>query len=143
MLGEMMKNKRNIMQITPFMHVPDLAQGIAFMTDIMGFAVTIRMANYAYLEREGAAIRLLAVSEQYAKGNRRYAYYVDVLDVDKLYAELKPALDTLPEHSVRGPINRPYPVRELMVLMPDNNFMVFAQLTGEMASVHESVSVAH
>ena len=143
MLGEMMKNKRNIMQITPFMHVPDLAAGIAFMTDIMGFSVTMRMANYAYLEREGAAIRLLCVPAQYVKGNRCYAYYVDVLDVDKLYAELKPALDTLQQHCVRGPINRPYAVRELMVLMPDNNFMVFAQLTGEFASTHASASVVH
>lgn len=138
-----MRKKRNIMQITPFMHVTDMPAAIAFMTDIMGFSITIKMANYAYLDREGAAIRLLAVPEQYVKGNRRYAYYVDVMDVDALFGELKPKLDTLPKGSVRGPVNRPYSVRELMVLMPDNNFMVFAELTAEIASVHESAKVQH
>jgi catechol 2,3-dioxygenase-like lactoylglutathione lyase family enzyme len=123
----MPKAKRNIIQITPFMHVEDIEAARAFMTDVMGFATVIRRANYAYMEREGAAIRLLQVPEQYVKGNRRYAYYVDVLDVDKLHAELKPRLDTLPKGHVIGPKDRPYAVRELMVLMPDNNFMVFAR----------------
>jgi catechol 2,3-dioxygenase-like lactoylglutathione lyase family enzyme len=139
----MAKAKRNIIQITPFMHVPNLKAAIDFMTDIMGFAVTIRRANYAYMERDGAAIRLLCVPEQYQEGNRRYGYYVDVHDVDALYASLKPKLDTLPERSVRGPVDRPYAVRELMVLMPDGNFMVFAHLTEEIASEEPLVEVRY
>lgn len=137
-----MKKKRNIMQITALMHVPDLPAAISFMTDIMGFGISIRMANYAYLEREGAVIRLLSVPEQYQKGNRRYAYYVDVLDVEALYAELKPRLDTLPKGHVTAPIRRPYGVIEMMVLMPDNNFMAFSQLVEEIAS-HSEAFVTH
>ena len=142
-MAQAKRAKRNIMQITPFMHVSDMAAAIDFMTGIMGFNITIRMANYAYLEREGAPIRLLDVPEQYRKGNRRYAYYVDVLDVEKLYVDLKPGLDTLPKRHVIGPIKRPYGVVELMVLMPDNNFMVFAELVEELASIHESARVHH
>ncbi len=134
--------KRNIMQITPFMHVKDMDSAIDFMTQVMGFGITIRMKNYAYLDREGAAIRLLAVPAQYSKGNKRYAYYVDVMDVDALYADLKPRLDTLPKAHVIGPIRRPYGVIELMVLMPDNNFMVFSQLV-ETIPAHSEAMVSH
>jgi hypothetical protein len=134
---------RNIYQITPFMHVTDMDAAIDFMTAIMGFTVTIRMANYAYVEREGAVIRLLSVPEQYVEGNRRYAYYCDCVNVDMIYADLKPKLDTLPEHFVRGPVNRPYGVRELMVLMPDNNFLVFAQLTDAMPREQRHARVEH
>jgi hypothetical protein len=137
------KAKRNIMQITPFMHVKDFAAAVDFMTDIMGFNVTIKLGNYAYLEREGCAIRILCVPEQYRKGTRAYAYYVDVLDVAALYAVLKPKLDTLPKGQVIGPIKRPYGVIELMVLMPDNNFMVFAELVETIAAEHSTVMVAH
>src|SRR2546430_12234016 len=41
-------------------------------------------------------------------GNRRFAYYIDVRDVDGLYTELKPKLDTLPKGDVYGPVNQPY-----------------------------------
>jgi hypothetical protein len=137
------KAKRNIMQITPFMHVKDFAAAVDFMTDIMGFNITIRLGNYAYLEREGCAIRILCVPEQYQPGNHAYAYYVDVMDVAALYASLKPKLDTLPKTHVRGPVKRPYGVIELMVLMPDNNFMVFAELVETIAAEHSTVMVAH
>jgi hypothetical protein len=137
------KAKRNIMQITPFMHVKDFAAAVDFMTDIMGFNITIKLGNYAYLEREGCAIRILCVPEQYQPGNHAYAYYVDVMDVAALYAILKPKLDTLPKPHVRGPVRRPYGVIELMVLMPDNNFMVFAELVETIAAEHSSVMVGH
>jgi hypothetical protein len=40
-------------------------------------------------------------------------------DVDQLYAELKPKLDTFPKRDVYGPGNQPYGQRELLVLAPD------------------------
>ena len=83
-----------------------------------------------YLERDGVAVRLLGydgadVPPQ--KGDRRFCYYIDVCDVDALYTELKPALDTMPKGDVYGPINQPYGQRELLVLAPDNNLVVFGQ----------------
>ncbi len=41
-------------------------------------------------------------------GNRRFSYYIDVRDLDALYAELKPKLDTLPKADVYGPVNQSY-----------------------------------
>ena len=50
----------NFLQITPFMHVPGhLEAALAFFEDILGFATLFRMADYAYVEREGAGIRIL------------------------------------------------------------------------------------
>ena len=49
----------------------------------------------------------------------------DVRDVDALYAELKPKLDTLPPGDVHGPADKPYGQRELLVLAPDGELIVF------------------
>jgi len=52
---------------------------------------------------------------------------VDVRDVDALYAELKPKLDTLPNGDVHGPADKAYGQRELLVLAPDGNLIAFGQ----------------
>jgi catechol 2,3-dioxygenase-like lactoylglutathione lyase family enzyme len=119
----------NFIQITPFMHVPDLAPALAFFEDVLGFEAFIRASDYAYLEREGAGIRILRNhgGDGAPPGNRRFAYYIDVRDVDALYAELKPKLDALPAGDVHGPADKPYGQRELSVLAPDGNLIVFGQ----------------
>jgi catechol 2,3-dioxygenase-like lactoylglutathione lyase family enzyme len=117
----------NFIQITPFMHVKDLESALDFFTGILGFTVQWRMSNYAYVHRETVGFRLLEGTGEDAAppGNRRFAYYIDVHDVDALYAELKPKLDTLPPADVHGPANKPYWQRELLVLAPDGNLIAF------------------
>ena len=123
----------NLVQVTPFMHVENLDTAVAFFTDILGFAVGFRADNYAFVRREQVAFRLLeqcgpeGASEGAPPGNRRYAYYVDVRDVDALYAELKAKLDTLPPGDVKAPFDQPYEQRELLVLAPDGNLIAFGQ----------------
>jgi catechol 2,3-dioxygenase-like lactoylglutathione lyase family enzyme len=120
----------NFRQITPFMHVTDLKKAVAFFTDILGFSVVVRFGgDYAYLEREGCGMRVLEShgADGAPPGNRRFCYYIDVHDVDALYAELKPKLDTLPEGDVHGPADKPYGQRELCVIAPDGNVLAFGQ----------------
>ena len=119
----------NFIQVTPFMHVADLNRAIAFFTEILGFETRYCVANYAYLHRETAGFRILEQTgaDGAPPGNRRFAYYIDVRDVDGLYAELKPKLDTLPEGDVYGPVDQPYGQRELLVLAPDGNLIAFGQ----------------
>jgi catechol 2,3-dioxygenase-like lactoylglutathione lyase family enzyme len=119
----------NFIQVTPFMHVDDIDRALAFFTDILGFEVRFRVANYAYLHRETAGFRILEQKgpDGAPPGNRRFAYYIDVRDVDQLYAELKPKLDTLPKSDVYGPVNQSYGQRELLVLAPDGNILAFGQ----------------
>ena len=123
----------NFRQITPFMHVPYLERALAFLTDILGFKVLVRMRDYAYIEREGCAIRILESKGRNAAppGDRRFAYYIDVHDVDALYAQLKPKLDTLPKGDVHGPADKEYGQRELLVLAPDGNLLAFGQGIGD------------
>jgi catechol 2,3-dioxygenase-like lactoylglutathione lyase family enzyme len=119
----------NFIQITPFMHVPDLARALEFFSDVLGFQALVRMDEYAYMERETIGIRLMQNQGEDGAppGNRRFAYYIDVRDVDALYAELKPKLDTLPQRDVHGPANKSYGQRELLVLAPDGNLLAFGQ----------------
>ena len=80
----------NVIQITPFMHVQDLEVALAFFTDVLGFSVIFRSPVYAYVELEGAGIRIMENDEVDGAppGNRRFAYYLDVRDVDALHAQL-------------------------------------------------------
>jgi catechol 2,3-dioxygenase-like lactoylglutathione lyase family enzyme len=117
----------NFIQVTPFMLVQELEPAVAFFTDILGFKALLRKADYAYLHREtvGFRIREQKGADGAPPGNRRFAYYIDVRDVDQLYAELKPKLDTLPKGDVYGPVNQGYGQRELLVLAPDGNLIAF------------------
>ena len=119
----------NFIQITPFMHVADIEWALAFFTETLGFKTLFRQANYAYLEREGVGFRLLEQTgpQGAPPGNRRFAYYIDVRDVDLLYAELKPKLDRLPKGDAYGPVDQSYGQRDLLVLAPDGNLIAFGQ----------------
>ena len=119
----------NFLQITPFIHVPDLDAAISFFEDLLGFRTRVKGGGYAYVEREEIGIRLLQNhgEDGAPPGNRRFAYYIDVRDVDALHAELKPKLDALPAGDVHGPADKPYGQRELLVLAPDGNLLAFGQ----------------
>jgi catechol 2,3-dioxygenase-like lactoylglutathione lyase family enzyme len=117
----------NFRQITPFMHVPDIEAAIAFFRDVLGFTLYVRTDGYAYLHRESVGMRLMRNrgGDGAPPGNRRFAYYVDVDDVDALDAELKPKLDLLPEGDVHGPADKEYGQRELVLVAPDGNLIAF------------------
>jgi len=118
----------NTLQITPFMHVRDLAGALAFLEEVLGFEALFRMGDdYAYVEREGAGLRVLARADaiEFPRGNGRFAYYIDVRDVDSVHAELKAKLEALPEGDVHGPADKGYGQRELIVRAPDGQLLVF------------------
>ena len=118
----------NVLQITPFMHVRDLEGAVRFLEDVLGFATVLRMDDvYAYLEREGAGLRVMARPDAilFPKDCGRFAYYLDVRDVDAVHAELKPRLDTLSPEDVHGPADKTYGQRELLIRAPDGQLVVF------------------
>lgn len=120
----------NIYRITPFMHVRDVKAAMAFFKDILGFkALPLPNQGYAFMHRDGIAIRILQSNDKDGglPGNRRFAYYIDVEDVDAIHSEIKAGLDTLPHGDVMGPVNQPYGQRELMIIAPDGNVLVFGQ----------------
>ncbi len=117
----------NFIRVTPFMIVDNLERALTFFAEILGFEIPFRVRDYAYVQRETAAFRIWEQTGPDAAppGTRRFAYYIDVHDVDKLYAELKPKLDTLPTGDVYGPVNQTYGQRELILLAPDGNLLAF------------------
>lgn len=119
----------NTLQITPFMHVADLDAALLFLTEALGFTVPHREANYAYVEREGAAIRILEHDDPDEIGvpHRGFAYYIDVRDLGQVLAELGPKLAELPAEDIHGPVDQHYNQRELMIRAPDGNLIVFGQ----------------
>ena len=119
----------NLFRITPFMHVPDIDAAIAFFTDILGFECHFRQGTYAFVRREAAAFRLLENmgDDGAPPGNRRFCYYIDVEDVDAVCEELKPKIPLLNDGDIHGPVDQMYGQRELMVLAPDGNLIVFGQ----------------
>lgn len=121
----------NFIRITPFVHVPDIGAAVAFF-ESLGFTTYFRFSDYAYVQRECAAVRLLQNhgDDGAPPGNRRFAYYIDVEDIEALYQELKPVLDKMPPADVHGPADKPYNQRELCVLAPDGNLLVFGQSIG-------------
>jgi catechol 2,3-dioxygenase-like lactoylglutathione lyase family enzyme len=128
----------NFIQVTPVMHVEDLDRAVKFFTDVLGFEALIRAADYAYVHRETAGFRILRRTgvDSGAPGTRRFAYYIDVRDVDQLYAELKTKLDTLPNGDVCGPVDQSYGQRELRVPAPDGNVLAFGQAIGGGRATH-------
>ena len=52
---------------------------------------------------------------------------IDVDDIEALFRELRPALDAMPFGHVHGPADKPYGQREVCVLAPDGNLLVFGQ----------------
>jgi catechol 2,3-dioxygenase-like lactoylglutathione lyase family enzyme len=122
----------NFIQVTPFMIVEDINRALNFFTSILGFETIVRYSDYAYVHRETVGFRIWEQTGKDAAppGTRRFAYYIDVRDVDQLYAELKLKLDTLPKGDVHGPANKPYGQRELLVLAPDGNLLAFGQAIG-------------
>ena len=118
----------NTIQITPFMHVRELEPAVRFLEEVVGFRTVLRMHGvYAYMEREGAGLRVMARKDAilFPKDCGRFAYYIDVRDVDAVHAELKPRLDALPPGDVHGPADKDYGQRELIVRAPDGQLIVF------------------
>ncbi len=79
-------------QITPFVPCTTLADQIAFYRDVLGFTVGFQEDNYAFLRRDAVAIRLVEVSADVDLHHpeRQGSFYIDVEDVDALYARTCP-----------------------------------------------------
>ena len=110
--------------ITPFLRVPDVDVAVAFFTGTLGFTVSIRAGEYAFVYRDDVAFRIVEDPLPPRAGGR-YTSYIDVDDVDALYAELKPKLDLLPAGHVQPPCDQPYGQREIAIIGPDGDLIGF------------------
>lgn len=119
----------NTIQITPFMHVADVGAAVSFFVDVLGFTAPISGDRYAYVEREGAGIRIQWHDgpDELGTSHGGFAYYIDVRDLSLVQEAIAPRLATLPDGHVHGPLDQDYGQRELLIRAPDGNLVVFGQ----------------
>jgi uncharacterized glyoxalase superfamily protein PhnB len=72
-------------RIAPEMPATDLTSALQHYEQRMGFRVAMRMADYAIVERDGAAIHLF---EDRAKSHSPVGIHIFTPDLDELFAEL-------------------------------------------------------
>jgi catechol 2,3-dioxygenase-like lactoylglutathione lyase family enzyme len=115
----------SLLQITPFLRVPDIARAISFFCDTLGFELELSSGPYAFVRRDRVAFRMIEDEPLSPRGHGRYTSYIDVDDVDALYAELRPKLDELPSGHVSPPTDMEYGQRDLTIIGPDGDLIAF------------------
>jgi uncharacterized glyoxalase superfamily protein PhnB len=130
-------------QITPFLHVPDLDAALHRLTRVLRFEVKYQVPGYAYLEWDGVGLRVLEEPGRAlpGPGQARMTVYLDVPEVDGLYARLRPGLATLPAEDVMPPRNQPWGQREFHLRMPDGHWLAVGMPVAEGAKVDQGPSM--
>ena len=106
-----------------------LDRQIGFYRDILGFKVGFQADNYAFLKRDDVAIRLVEVDGDVdlSHPEREGSFYIDVEDIDALYASMQPELQKLPPARVRAPFDQGYGQREFHVADEDCTLIFFGE----------------
>lgn len=118
------------------MHVLDCEAAVQFLVKTLGFTAVVNEGGYAYLDREGAGIRVMGHRnrpDEIGSPHRGYAYYIDVRDVGVVLQQIADKLALLPDGHVRGPVDQPYGQRELIIRAPDGNLIIFGQAIDQQA----------
>jgi catechol 2,3-dioxygenase-like lactoylglutathione lyase family enzyme len=123
----------SIRQITPFLHVPDMKLALSFFCDTLPFVLRFQESNYAYIELDGAGLRLLEEPDRRLTpdGEARVSVYIDVEGVDELYARLRERLEKLPPGRVEPIVVQPWGQKEFQVRLPDGDWLTFGQSAAE------------
>jgi catechol 2,3-dioxygenase-like lactoylglutathione lyase family enzyme len=126
----MTTESHRLFQVTPFLHVPDLAAALDMLVNVLQFEVRYREENYAYLVWGPAALRVLEEpgrARAVPGRDARMTVYIDVQGVDALFEELRPRLEALPSEDWVAPGDKSYGQRELHVRLPDGHWVAFGE----------------
>ncbi len=108
----------NLERIIPHIPSQNLDETIAFFTDILGFKVISQNEAYSELSLNNKEIFILA-SE--GKPNQQ-SIYLQVSDIDELWNMVEAPLK---EADARAPFDRDYGMREVHVVIPATNTLLF------------------
>ncbi|MEA3050202.1 MAG: hypothetical protein QOG84_2038 [Sphingomonadales bacterium] len=115
-----------LLNVMPFLRCAEIDSAIHFFTGLLGFELVFREGHFARVSRDAVTFLLMGEGEALpARGGFRYTSYVDVDDVEALFAELKPGLDRLPPGRVNPPCDMEYGQRDFSVLGPDGDWIGF------------------
>ena len=119
-------------QITPFVPVSNLEKSVDFFVRILGFNCPFETEKHAYVQRQNVALRLVELHPpvDLTEECREQSCYIDVDNIDALYQDMKPMLDTLPAGRVRAPFDQSYGQREFHVKDEDALLIFFGEEIG-------------
>jgi predicted enzyme related to lactoylglutathione lyase len=107
-------------QIMPELPLTDVAGGVAYYQDVLGFSINYQQHNIAVMDRDLVRILLIARTERHSGIGSCYVY---VRDADALHSELV----TKGANVQSEPVSRPWGLREFRVLDPEGNQLTFGQ----------------
>jgi uncharacterized glyoxalase superfamily protein PhnB len=107
-------------KIMPEFPLADVAAGVAYYRDVLGFSVNYQKEGFAVMDRDRARILLITKTAQH-KGIA--SCYIYVADADALHAEL-----TARGANVEAaPVSRPWGLREFRIFDPEGNILTLGQ----------------
>jgi uncharacterized glyoxalase superfamily protein PhnB len=110
--------RRMFDQIMPELPLKDVAAGVAYYCDVLGFSVNYQQRDLGVMDRDVVRVLLIARNERH-NGIASCCVY----DADVLHAEL-----VAKGANVQGePISRPWGLREFRVLDLEGNQLTFGQ----------------
>lgn len=118
-----MPNATVAKRISPMIVVGNMDEGIAFYHTVLGFAPTVKTANYSVIERDGQTVHLqLAASEEVMDFHRKHTeFYIEVSGIRGLWEHVKTFRD---RYRVRELFERDYGMTEFHISDP-NSCLVF------------------
>jgi catechol 2,3-dioxygenase-like lactoylglutathione lyase family enzyme len=121
----------NFIQITPYLSARDIDGMVRFFVEVLGFHAWVHAWDYAYVQRETAAVRIIKASdgpaERFEAGPRAFLMYIDVRDVDAVVDEVRPKLLAAGMAGGQGPKDQIWGQREFWVPMPEGGLIIFGQ----------------
>lgn len=134
---------------TPVLPVREMARGVAFYRDVLGFEVLHEDANYAVLRRDASGIHLWRASDESWRGNAEREPIVSgaesfLAGTSGCRVEVE-GVEDLHEHCrlrgcvhPNGPLqDRPWGSREFAVLDPDGNVLTFYESRASRAGLND------
>jgi len=111
---------RQLRKLLPGLPLSDVAAGVAYYRDVLGFRVNYTQHDLGVMDRDDVTLLLIARTEKHPGIASCYAY---VHDADALQAEL-----VARGANVQGvPVSRPWGLREFQVLDLEGNQISFGQ----------------
>jgi len=127
-------SEHNIVAITPYLQATDVDAMVRFFVEVLGFKAWVQRWDFAYVQREAAAVRIGKASdgpeERHDAGPRAFLFYLDVRDVDALVEEIRPKLLAAGMSGGQGPKDQSWGQREFWVPLPEGGLILFGQQIG-------------
>jgi catechol 2,3-dioxygenase-like lactoylglutathione lyase family enzyme len=124
-------SENNFLQITPCLSARDVDGMVRFFVEVLGFKAWVHQWDYAYVQREAAAVRIGKASEgpeeRHEAGPRAFLMYIDVRDVDAVVEEIRPRLLAAGMAAGHGPKDQSWGQREFWVEVPEGGLVLFGQ----------------